>query len=56
MKYVIEWQEISSLENDPFEETNSYTTEDKEDVIVMITNLLKIKGVYHVIVSQDGYD
>lgn len=56
MTYVIEWQEISSLDNDPFEETNSYTTKDKEDAIMMITNLLKQKGIYHVIVSQDGYD
>jgi len=56
MKYVIEWQEISELEKDPFEETNFYTTNSAEDAILMISKLLTQNGIYHVIVSQDGYD
>jgi hypothetical protein len=56
MQYVIEWQKINSLEKDPFEETNSYITNLAEDAMLIISNLLTQDGVYHVIVSQYGYD
>jgi hypothetical protein len=57
MTYVLQWNEIKNIESiDPFEEENTYTTDNMMDMALQLTNLLLQPNVYHVIVSQDGYE